>query len=160
MRYFALLLLVAAGADPSKPEIKSSGEYSPDALKFFGTKVQPIFANACAACHSTAGCGSFSLRRVTPGSAIPTATTQFNIAAVAGQIDKKNPERSQLLIKAIAAHGGLRQPPIKDAKAAPYKILEQWVRLVANNGKASADSKDSNKPADPFDPAIFNNKNG
>jgi hypothetical protein len=165
MRYFALLLLVAAGADSGKSDsIPAPVECPPEAMKHFGTKVQPLLANACAACHSTTGCGSFSLRRATPGSAVPTATTQYNIAAAAGQIDKANPERSKLLIKAISAHGGLRQPPIKDANAAAYKNLEQWVKLMANNGKAPTDSKspskDGDKPIDPFDPAIFNNKNG
>ncbi len=151
-----VVALLAIAADPVT--------CSPEATKLYGTKVQPLLANACAACHSRTGCGSFSLRRTTPGAAIPTATTQYNIAAAVGQIDKKNPERSKLLTKAITAHGGLRQPPIKDANAVSYKNLEQWVKMMANDGKAPANpnappTNDGDKPADPFDPAIFNNMN-
>ena len=155
MRYFALLLILAAGADAPRP---APVECSPEAMKLYGTKVQPLLANACAACHSTSGCGSFTLQRSTPGAAIPSAVTQFNLAAAIGQIDKKNPERSKLLVKAITAHGGLRQPPIKDATAAAYKNLEQWVKLMANDGKPQVDPKaPANEYSDLFDPAIFNN---
>ncbi len=151
-----VIVLLTIAADPVT--------CSPEATKLYGTKVQPLLANACAACHSTAGCGSFSLRRTAPGAAIPTSITQYNIAAAVGQIDKKNPERSRLLIKAITAHGGLRHPPIKDANVVSYKNLEQWVKMMANDGKAPADpngpsANDVDKPADPFDPAIFNNMN-
>jgi hypothetical protein len=158
MRCFALLLILTTGADapPSPPPV----ECSPEAMKSYGTKVQPLLANACAACHSTAGCGSFTLQRSTPGATISSTTTQFNLAAAVAQIDKKNPERSKLLVKSITAHGGLRQPPIKDANAAAYKNLEQWVKLMANDGKLPVDPKAPAKEySDPFDPAIFNNMN-
>src|SRR5262249_53417511 len=148
---------VIAGAEPSKSEPgPATVDSSPDAMKLFATKVQPIFANVCAACHSTGGCGSFSLRRVTPGTTVAISTTQFNFAAAVGQIDKKNPERSKLLTKAISAHGGPRQPPIKDVNAAAYKNLEQWVKLTSNDPKQSAATKspnNSDQPTDPFDPA-------
>lgn len=156
--FVAVFLVVAA--DPPVETVSCS----PEATKVYGAKIQPLLANVCAGCHSTPGCGSFSLRRSTPGSAIPTATTQFNLAAAVAQIDKKNPERSKLLTKSIAAHGGLRQPPIKDSNAVAYKNLEQWVKLMANDGKPATEStsstnSDTAKPADPFDPAIFNNMN-
>jgi hypothetical protein len=160
MQLLVPLLIVFAGADAPNQEPSQSKTYPPEVMKQFVTKVQPILANACATCHSTSGCGSFSLHRVTPGSAIPVAITKFNLAAAAGQIDKNNPDRSKLLTKSITAHGGLRQPPIKDNQAAAYKSMEQWVKLMTNDAKATkdTDSQQSDKPIDPFDPAIFNNK--
>jgi hypothetical protein len=60
------------------------------------------------------------------------------------------------LLKSTAAHGGARQPPLKDANSPAYKNLEQWVKFVAVANQSTGDN--NSKPIDPFDPAIFNNK--
>lgn len=161
MSFQAMILLTMLTADA--PKVAAPAEPLTEVTKQFGAKIQPLLANACAACHSTAGCGSFVLRRSNPGTAVAADTVSHNLAAAMSQIDRKQPDHSPLLVKAIAAHGGARQPAIKDANAPAYKNLEQWVRLVtrgeaAQNHVSGSSHDNPGKPIDPFDPAIFNNK--
>lgn len=154
MRHSAFIWLVLVGSAVGGPPADQPAE----ATKLFTIKIQPILANACAACHSTPDVGAFQLRRSTPGVAALPATTQFNQSAALGQIDKTNPEQSKLLKKAVAAHGGSRTAPIKDVNAPAYRQLEQWVKLVSHDDKGlSQATKAKTVATDPFDPAIFNN---
>ena len=138
---------------------RDHADCSVEALRSFNGKVHVVLQNACLNCH-VAPKSSFQLRR---GDAIA------NLSAALKQVDRKNASASPLLQKAILAHGGLSQPPFKDANAPAYKHLDSWVRLVANppstNTKveeigSGAAADPSSVPAreirDPFDPEIFN----
>jgi hypothetical protein len=106
---------------------------SPEAIKLFGTKVQPILMNACVSCHSSMHCGTFELRRINTNGPINQTDSQFNLAKAIRQVDRKNPAKSPLLIKATTAHGGMASPAIKDTNAPTFKHLEQWIKLLTTN---------------------------
>ncbi|MBX7102966.1 MAG: hypothetical protein K1X57_02720 [Gemmataceae bacterium] len=159
MRFSVLLLLpLILAADPAPVDC------GPDAMRLFGTKVQPFLFNACVACHAGEKPGNFSLRRGAPGRSLPPETGQTNLAASLRQIDRAAPEKSPLLVKSLTAHGGQTRPSLKDTTAPAYRNLHEWARMVAAEGKAppsDGKTKDQPSPAsgksdDPHDPAGFN----
>lgn len=138
---------------------------SPEATKLFNTKVQPILMNLCAGCHATGKAGSLELRRFNSASTTNQENSQFNLDAAIRQVNRKDPAKSPLLLKAITVHGGTNTPPIKDANAPTFKHLEQWVKLLTVETKrfdpnASPSKSDSSPtgPKDEFDPIQFNRK--
>jgi hypothetical protein len=150
-------------------------ECSPETLALFTTKIQPILMNTCIACHGGEHVGNFRLLRVSSDYRDARHLTQQNIAAALALV---NPEKSAdgLLAKAVTAHGGATLPPLRNAQAPAYKLLDQWVRQAAKDRgpqpvakkpspevpaeirPASATEPAPAKPAgdDPFDPGAFN----
>jgi hypothetical protein len=158
-----IIVVALIAADPAPPALPV--DCGPEALRVFGTKVQPFLMNACVACHSGDKAGPFALRRATPGRSLHPDTAQANLVAALQQIDRAHPEKSPLLVKTLTAHGGQARPSLKDSNAAAFKNLAEWARLVAAEGKAPGPSPSGSKPglpdgparsADPHDPAAFN----
>jgi hypothetical protein len=124
-------------APAAKPEggklvtaLETELEITPEAATTFATRVQPILANLCTDCHARSDySGTFKLTRVSGFEAGPQ-TTQANLRATAGQLLKSDPINSPLLTKAIAAHGGLKQPPFVSRQMAGFRSLENWVVLA------------------------------
>jgi hypothetical protein len=112
-----------------------SVELTASALGRFITKVQPILMNTCANCHATGHGGAFKLLRVFESGSLARKTTQQNLAAVLAYLDPEQPLNSKLLLKAVSAHGNdVSQAPLPGRDSAPYRALEEWVRLtVASN---------------------------
>jgi hypothetical protein len=152
---------------------------SPEALRHFCTKAQPVLMNACANCH--AGTAKFHLQRVHSDSSGSRPASFQNLAVVLGQIDREKPAASPLLQKALTAHGNSTIPPLRDRGTPAFQQLETLTRLVAGSSSATpiptampetkpasdnksgfADTRPDEKPSgpkDPFDPAEFNKKN-
>jgi hypothetical protein len=103
---------------------------TPDAAAAFPAKVQPILANLCAECHAKPGYGGpFKLATSSGFEDRPQVTAQ-NLKAVAAQLRKGDPAASPLLLKAVAAHGGVKQSAFH-GKPAAYATLEAWVYVAA-----------------------------
>jgi len=135
---------------------------SPEAVKLFNTKVQPILMNTCAGCHCSFPCGKFELRRVAAIGPVNADNSNFNLAATSKMVDRQNPSKSPLLVKAITAHGKMSNPPLRDANAPAFKHLDHWVKLMAaepkaiNNGQSTPNPTQTPGVKDEFDPSQFN----
>lgn len=165
-------------ARPAQPALlPESVDCSPESLRQFRTRVQPVLMNACAQCHLPTA--RYPLQRVHSDSLNRIGTFQ-NLSATMAQVDRARPAASMLLQKALTAHGGAAIPPLRDRGNAAYQHLEQWVRMIATDGGAvpvsvtpetpaatattsaatgfagtRADDKPTG-PKDPFDPIDFN----
>lgn len=177
MRYFALLpalLLLAAGPSENPP---TGADCSPEAVRQFSTKVQPVLQNACMSCHAGGDGGTLKLRRRSANGANAFAVTQANLSAALAFVDRKTPAASPLLAKSLQAHGGARNPPLPGPNHPAYRHLELWVRMTAgpnvapNQVPMQSGAEAANGPItvsqplgaaahhvirDEFDPEIFN----
>jgi len=93
----------------------------------FATQAQPVLANQCMDCHARADySGPFRLTRVS-GFEVGWQHTWQNLRAVATQLNRQEPTQSPLLLKALSAHGMMRQPAFPSRQSPGYKALEAWV---------------------------------
>lgn len=162
----ALVLLgcsaVCVNAGPPASPRDKPIELTPKLMGVFVNKVQPILMNTCARCHAVERTGNFQLMRTTPGTVPNPKTTQANLAALAAHVHRENIADSAVLTKALAAHGGGSQPPLRDRQNMAYRTLEEFTRQAFANADAVAGSKPTESmepdtpPVDPFDPDIFN----
>jgi hypothetical protein len=149
---------------------------SPEALRHYCTRVQPVLMNACAGCHSSTA--KFHLERVYSDTTNPRWQSFQNLAATMALIDRAKPTASPLLQKALTAHGNSVAPPLRDRGTPAYLQLEQFTRMLASSDSATpiptppppkpGDGKSGfaekvaeekpNGPKDPFDPIEFNKK--
>ena len=102
-----------------------------DTLSFYNHRIQPILMNACASCHAADRGGNFRLTRSYGAGMGNRKALQANIAAVVAYVSPTSPLSSPLLVKSVSIHGGQSQPALKGRQSEPYKQLEDWVRLVA-----------------------------
>ena len=110
--------------------IEAEIDVTADGVMSFTTKAHPVLVNLCASCHAkpTYG-GAFKLARSTTYDMTP-ATTRQNLRAVAAQLKKDDPSNSPLLLKALAAHGGMKEPACASRQAAAFRNLEAWVSVA------------------------------
>jgi hypothetical protein len=166
----------AAPQAKAEPEaLPESLDCSPEALRHFCTKVQPVLMNACANCHTATT--KFHLQRVFPDSLNSRPMTFQNLAAALSHVDRSQPATSALLVKALTPHGNGHVPPLRDRGTPAFQQLEIWIRMLAGEeattvlpqpkppeekksgfGADRLDEKPTG-PKDPFDPIEFNRKN-
>jgi hypothetical protein len=100
----------------------------------FASRAQPVLANQCMECHARDDHGSaFKLKRVT-GFEVGPHSTHANLRSVAAQLKKDDPANSPLLVKALTAHGGMKQPAFVSRKAVAFQVLESWVAVAVASG--------------------------
>jgi hypothetical protein len=121
---------VKPASPPAPQALADTIDCGAEAFKRFTTKVQPVLMNTCAGCHAGEADGKFRLERVFADGLNSQKAAQHNLAAALAQIDRSKPLASPLLQHATAAHGGAAVPPLRDRSVAPYRQLEDWVRLV------------------------------
>ena len=93
----------------------------------FATQAQPVLANQCMDCHARADySGPFRLTRVS-GFEVGWQHTWQNLRAVAAQLNRQEPTQSPLLLKALSAHGMMKQPAFPSRQSPGFKALEAWV---------------------------------
>lgn len=138
-----------AGPQASKPsDADTRGlQLTSDSLSLYTRSVQPILMNACATCHATDRGGSFRLVRSYDPGLGNRRTLRSNIAAVLGQINTGSPLSSPLLVKGVSVHGGQTHPPLKGRQSEPYRLLEDWVRLVSQEHAVSRPAEPNLLPA-------------
>jgi len=118
-------------APEAEPTLPPAVEYNTESLGLFVTRVQPILMNACANCHATGRGGpSFKLTRSYANELTNRRATQQNLAAVLAQVNRKQPETSVLLSRAVTVHGEATQAPLKNRQVPAFKTLEEWVQLA------------------------------
>jgi hypothetical protein len=97
--------------------------------------IQPMLFNGCGtgACHGNVenAAAAFTLRRPYDASNVTPHLTRQNLAQTLVQIDKKEPERSKLLKKALEPHGGATRGPLGSSDSPAYRQLAAWVAKVA-----------------------------
>jgi hypothetical protein len=111
-----------------------AADVTAEAATTFISRAQPVLANQCMECHARDDHGSaFRLKRVT-GFEVGPHSTHANLRAVAAQLKKDDPANSPLLIKALTAHGGMKQPAFVSRKAVAFRVLESWVAVAVGTG--------------------------
>ena len=121
-------------------------EVTTESLGLFATRVQPILMNTCARCHATGKGGNFHLIQVFEDGMSNRRTLERNLAAVLAEVNVNQPEASQLLIKAVSDHAHTGQAPLRDRQAAPYRTLENWVKLTVADNPHLREKSESRKP--------------
>jgi hypothetical protein len=107
--------------------VEPEPDVTPEGVTSFATRAQPVLANQCMECHARPDYpGAFKLVRVT-GFEVGPQSTKANLRATAEQLKKDDPLNSPLLTKALAAHGGMKQPAFATRQAAAFRVLEAWV---------------------------------
>ena len=116
-------------AAPAVPEI-GLGDYNPDALKVYPSRIQPIVGNLCASCHARPECpGRFRLAAIAPGYADPESAAA-NRRAVLSLVNRGDPGASLLLKMMTTRHGPQREPAIPFAHHPALKRVELWAYWV------------------------------
>lgn len=114
-------------------ESEPEPDVTAEAATTFVSRAQPVLANQCMECHARDNHASaFKLKRVT-GFEVGPQTTHGNLRAVASQLKKDDPANSPLLVKALAAHGGMKQPAFVSRQAVAFRVLEAWVAVAVGN---------------------------
>lgn len=97
--------------------------------------IQPTLFNGCGtgACHGNIdkAPGGFIVRRPYDAGNVTPYLTRQNLTQTLLLIDKKEPEKSKLLKKALEPHGGAIRGPLGDADSPAYRQLAAWVAKVA-----------------------------
>ena len=131
---------------PSEADTKGL-QLTIDSLSLYTRSVQPILMNACATCHATEKGGNFRLIRSYDPGLGNRRTLQANIAAVLNQISTSSPMSSPLLVKSVSVHGGQSHPSLKGRQSEPYRLLEDWVRMVSEEHAVSRPAEPNLLPA-------------
>jgi hypothetical protein len=147
---------MAVEPKPAPPAVRPSAadalppvEVTSESLGLFATRIQPILMNTCARCHATGKGGNFHLTQVYEDSLSDRHTLERNLAAVLAQVNLNQPESSRLLAKAVSDHAHVGQAPLRDRKVAPYRALENWVKLTVDNNPHLRDALPNSSPATP-----------
>ncbi|QVL33121.1 hypothetical protein KIH39_04180 [Telmatocola sphagniphila] len=101
-------------------------DFNQESLGVFVTRVQPIMMNTCASCHVGHENTKFVLQRVYAGT--DRRTSLINLQAVLKYLDRNDVAKSPFLTNSIAAHGNLKNSPLRGKESAPYRHLEEWAR--------------------------------
>ena len=121
-----------SGSSTPKSTLSVPAQTNSLAARAYATRIQPIVMNQCSTCHTKPDHASeFKLVRISEGYANPQATEQ-NLATIAKFIDRTNPGQSPLLVKAMTAHGGQRQPAFRDRTHIAFQTLELWSYWVTS----------------------------
>ena len=92
-------------------------------VEFFETKVRPVLAEQCYACHSAKAGKAFGGLKL-------DSTTALRKGGERGPLFQPGKPEASLLLKAVH-YDGLRMPPAKKLPAAQLTALEQWVAMGA-----------------------------
>lgn len=122
------------GQLPSTKRLSETSEhrYSPETLRSFVQRVQPILFNSCAtaACHGGSRGLAFELQRPPSTGVVQPIVTRNNLVRTLRFLDPDDPASSELLRKALEAHGGRPKPPLPGKDSPAYQTLESWVLSV------------------------------
>lgn len=116
----------------AKPGEPTEHRYTPETLRSFAQRVQPILFNSCAtaACHGGNRGLAFELQRPPSTGVVQPVTTRNNLLQTLRFLDPDDPANSELLRKALEAHGGRPRPPLAGKDMPAYQTLEAWVLSV------------------------------
>ena len=130
--------LAARAKEPAATAAKPpAGDFNAVAAAAFPTRVQPLLTNLCAGCHAKPDyAGAFKLRPIPPGHADADAA-RANLAAAFVHLRRDDPSASDLLAKAVTAHGGQKAAALPRPSHPAYRTLELWAHgLMTADGTA------------------------
>jgi hypothetical protein len=139
MRTIALLVLMAAGAEPRQ----EPPEAAPDTagLEFFEQKIRPVLTERCYSCHSA------TAEKLKGNLFLDTREGTLKGGDLGPSVVPGNPERS-LLLKAIRyTDEDLRMPPKKRLPSEQVADFEAWVRRGAPDPRSKGAAKPRVDPA-------------
>jgi hypothetical protein len=123
--------------------------FNSEAAKVFAARIQPVLANTCGGCHARKDHdGKFKLR-YTSGDYVDHEATTANLHAAVRMISHATPGESPLLVKALAAHGGAQDPPLRSRTITAYRNLEVWVYWAASGEGAAVPDVPAVAPTPP-----------
>jgi hypothetical protein len=106
-------------------------------VTYFETKIRPIFASKCQACHSEAAhMGGLDL----------TSAAGFQKGAASGPlVNRSEPEQSRLL-RAVGYQGAIKMPPSGKLSELEIAALGQWVQMGAPWPAGTGAARESGEP--------------
>ncbi len=144
------------------------------AVETFTDTIQPMLVNNCTAagCHGPQSASEFRLIRIPKDRPPSRRTTQRNLHATLQWVDRRKPDDSKLLTATTGPHGTAATSVFGRHQAAQHQRLLDWIRQVAKQDQPCATAVSavhesntaetavarSQKPADQFDPEIFNRR--
>ncbi len=101
-------------------------------IDWYTSAVQPLLLNRCAngGCHNMRGTSEFVLFRPFLGQATTRRMTEQNLKATLAFVDRTDPQSSQLLKRASAAHGGSVAAAIPDREQQQLAVISQWLQSL------------------------------
>ena len=127
-----LVAVVAGQGIAQTPVIDEPSDVGPPVVfngrsfAMFTAKVQPVLMNLCSRCHCRPDHESgFKLSRVREGYA-DTQASGRNVRAAVRYLTAADPASSPLLLKAVTAHGGPKDPPLHSREHPAFKNLAYW----------------------------------
>lgn len=94
---------------------------APDSTDFFETKIRPLFAEKCYACHTDARMGGLQL----------DSREHFLKGGKSGPVAVPGDPDASLLVKALRQSAGLKMPPTGKLAADQIAAVEAWVKAGA-----------------------------
>lgn len=128
---------------PTDPELFQSLRESAveeESAHRFTTRVQPIFLNRCAGCHSESAPQKNNFELIMPRTAkwAPKRAGQKNLGAVMKYVNRTDPLSSLIRARAIDGHGG-RRKSLNDPSGAMLKNLDAWLLGLRSTGRTVED---------------------
>lgn len=124
-------------ADPSEVINRFVNGYGQESFSQYNS-VERILVNRCASCHANPRHeGDFRLYSRQGGGSLGQRLTARNLEAVLSKIDLSAPQESELLAKAITAHGQMQVAAFGGIHDKLYQEIEDFVYMVA--GKYNRD---------------------
>ncbi|TWU47477.1 hypothetical protein Poly51_52770 [Rubripirellula tenax] len=102
-------------------------------LRFFATNIQPTLINRCGNCHASEVGRPWSMDVPGAGSRASSRMTRENLSATLSFVDRDSPLDSELLSKAVSAHGGTTAP-LDPRHAKAVEAIKIWLTAVARSG--------------------------
>lgn len=102
-------------------------------VETFTNTIQPLLLNSCstAQCHGVTSKAAFQLQRVPVGRTASRRLTLRNLHNTLAWLDRANPEKSPLLVRARQIHGGAKVPPLAEHEAQQWLRLTSWVASIS-----------------------------
>ena len=123
-------------------------------LKGFSSHVQSTLINRCGRCHSQRSERDWQLLVPSPGTRVTARMTRENLTKAIQFIDRNDPERSPLLIKATSPHGGDSVAPLNARNATAIRAFRHWLGQTAESvdhgprvGESEPDQTESKRNA-------------
>ena len=112
------------------------------ALQRFARHIQPLLLNRCAGCHSNESDRDWELQAPAFGSRPSARITTKNLTATLRYVDVKDPEKSELLARAIDGHAG-KTLTLGTRAAKPTQSLQIWLRSIRGSGVSQSGGRQS-----------------
>ena len=99
------------------------------ALASFAGEIQPMLINRCGNCHSHTSPRLWKLTTPSAGGRVSARTARENLSAAMKFVDRQQPERSELWVKAVMPHGGA-PAALDPRRQKAMTAFQQWLGML------------------------------